>query len=510
MGKGEENMAEQYLLQMKSIVKEFPGVKALKNVDFNLYSGEVHTLMGENGAGKSTLIKILTGVYQKDSGEIIFDGNAVSFATTLEAQKKGISTVYQELNMIPYLTVGENIFLGRYPKKKIGIDWNALHENAQRELDDMGLEIDSRRSLDSYGTASWQMVSIVRAISLSCKVVVLDEPTSSLDTNEVKTLFTIVDKLKKKGIGIIFISHRLDEVYAISDRITVLKDGAYEGTYYPGELTQFQLVQKMVGKNIEQSQRNMREFDGTSREYVVEMEQIWNRPKLNGVSINVKRGEIVGLAGLLGAGRTELARVLFGYDIPQAGSISVNKKKVALRSPTDALAQGLAFVTENRREEGVIPNMSIRENISISSMKSISRYGFICRKEQAELAERYIERLHIKTPSMEQKLKNLSGGNQQKVLLARWLATNPCLVILDEPTRGIDVGAKQEVEELIKEIAEQGIGVLFISSELQELVRNCDRIFVLRDGKNQGELQKQDISEELIMQCIVKENTASG
>lgn len=510
MGKGEENMAEQYLLQMKSIVKEFPGVKALKNVDFNLYSGEVHTLMGENGAGKSTLIKILTGVYQKDSGEIIFDGNTVSFATTLEAQKKGISTVYQELNMIPYLTVGENIFLGRYPKKKTGIDWNALHENAQRELDDMGLEIDSRRSLDSYGTASWQMVSIVRAISLSCKVVVLDEPTSSLDTNEVKTLFTIVDKLKKKGIGIIFISHRLDEVYAISDRITVLKDGAYEGTYYPGELTQLQLVQKMVGKNIEQSQRNMREFDGTSREYVVEMEQIWNRPKLNGVSINVKRGEIVGLAGLLGAGRTELARVLFGYDIPQAGSIRVNKKKVTLRSPTDALFQGLAFVTENRREEGVIPNMSIRENISISSMKSISRYGFIRRKEQAELAERYIERLHIKTPSMEQKLKNLSGGNQQKVLLARWLATNPCLVILDEPTRGIDVGAKQEVEELIKEIAEQGIGVLFISSELQELVRNCDRIFVLRDGKNQGELQKQDISEELIMQCIVKENTASG
>lgn len=510
MGKGEENMAEQYLLQMKSIVKEFPGVKALKNVDFNLYSGEVHTLMGENGAGKSTLIKILTGIYQKDSGEIIFDGNVVSFATTLEAQKKGISTVYQELNMIPYLTVGENIFLGRYPKKKTGIDWNALHENAQRELDDMGLEIDSRRSLDSYGTASWQMVSIVRAISLSCKVVVLDEPTSSLDTNEVKTLFTIVDKLKKKGIGIIFISHRLDEVYAISDRITVLKDGAFEGTYYPGELTQLQLVQKMVGKNIEQSQRNMREFDGTSREYVVEMEQIWNRPKLNGVSINVKRGEIVGLAGLLGAGRTELARVLFGYDIPQAGSISVNKKKVTLRSPTDALAQGLAFVTENRREEGVIPNMSIRENISISSMKSISRYGFVRRKEQAELAELYIERLHIKTPSMEQKLKNLSGGNQQKVLLARWLATNPCLVILDEPTRGIDVGAKQEVEELIKEIAEQGIGVLFISSELQELVRNCDRIFVLRDGKNQGELQKQDISEELIMQCIVKENTASG
>lgn len=501
-------MEKQYLLQMSSIVKEFPGVKALKEVDFNLLPGEVHTLMGENGAGKSTLIKILTGVYQKDGGEILFDGESVHFTNTLEAQKKGISTVYQELNMIPYLTVGENIYLGRYPKKKTGIDWKRLHENAQKELDEMGLRIDSRRMLNTYGTASWQMVSIVRAISLSCRILVLDEATSSLDTNEVKTLFSIVKRLKEKGIGIIFISHRLDEVYAVSDRITILKDGEYEGTYRPDELTQYELVRKMVGREIAQDQIRARKYDAEGQEYVVKMKEIWNGPKLNGVSVNVKRGEIVGLAGLLGSGRTELARVLFGYDIPEDGRIEVNGKRVAFRSPTDALAGGLAFVTENRREEGVIPNMTIRENIAISCMPSVSGYGFIRRKEQIRLAEKYIERLHIKTPSMEQKLKNLSGGNQQKVLLARWLATQPCLIILDEPTRGIDVGAKKEVEELIREIAEQGIGVLFISSELQELVRNCDRIFVLRDGRNQGELQKGDISEDRIMRYIVKNDSS--
>ncbi len=465
--------------------------------------------MGENGAGKSTLIKILTGVYEKDGGQIIFDGREVHFTNTLDPQKLGISTVYQELNMIPYLTVGENIYLGRYPKTRKGIDWKTLHENAQRELDDMGLSISSRERLNHYGTAAQQMVSIVRAISLHCRIVVLDEPTSSLDTKEVETLFGIIAKLKAKKIGIIFISHRLDEVYAISDRITVLKDGSYEGTYKPAELTQYELVRKMVGKEIIQEGINTRNYDGSNKEYVVEMEDIFYYPKVNGVSVAVKEGEIVGLAGLLGSGRTEVAQVLFGYAGNASGTIKVKGNKVKIKAPTDALKNGLAFVTENRREEGVIPNMTIRENISISGMPQISRWGFIQRKKQVALAEKYIQRLEIKTPTMEQKLKNLSGGNQQKVLLARWLATEPDLIILDEPTRGIDVGAKKEVEELIKEIAGQGIGVLLISSEITELVRNCDRIFVLREGKNQGVLLKEDISEERIMKQIVEHDPVS-
>lgn len=495
-------MEDGYILEMHGIVKEFPGVRALKGVDFNLKPGEVHTLMGENGAGKSTLIKILTGVYEKDRGSIIFEGGEVHFHNTFDAQKTGISTVYQELNMIPYLSVGENIFLGRYPRTKVGINWKALHRDAQKLLDDLGMDIQSKTPLNQYGTASQQMVSIVRAISLNCKVVVLDEPTSSLDTKEVAKLFEIVNQLKKKQIGIVFISHRLNEVYEISDRITVLKDGTYEGTYYPSQLTEFQLIEKMVGKSVKDIKENDRIYDGSSQLSVVMLNDIVRHPKLDHVSIDVKRGEIVGLTGLLGSGRTETAKVLFGCDIPDSGEIIIDGKPVVLRAPKDGLKNGLAFVTENRREEGVIPNMTIRENISISCLPRISRRGFISRKRQEALAEEYIKRFKIKTPSMEQKLKNLSGGNQQKVLLARWIATKPKLIILDEPTRGIDVGAKQEVEDLIKEIANTGISVLMISSELSELVRNCDRIFVLRDGTVRGVLGKEEISEENIVKWI--------
>ena len=498
-------MAETYLLKMEKIVKVFPGVKALNEVDFMLKPGEVHALMGENGAGKSTLIKVLTGVYQKDGGTVYLDGREVSFAHTMDAQRQGISTVYQELNMIPYLSAGENIFLGRQPVNRKGIDWKKLHADAQALLDELGLDIDSRRQLREYGTASWQMVSIVRAISMNCRILVLDEPTSSLDNSEVEKLFEMIGRLKKKGIGIIFISHRLDEVYQISDRITVLKDGCYEGTYLPNELTQLELIQKMVGREVELNAVSRRKYQGEGKEYVVELRHIARHPKLKDISINVRKGEIVGLTGLLGSGRTESAKVLFGYDIPDAGDVCIQGKRVRLRAPKDGLKNGLAFVTENRREEGVIPNMTIRENISVSSLSKMSRHGFVNRKTQREVAQEYMERFRIKTPSMEQKLKNLSGGNQQKVLLARWLATQPTLIILDEPTRGIDVGAKKEVENLIREIADQGISVLFISSELSELVRNCDRIFVLHDGTNRGEISGEEISEETIMHWIAGE-----
>ena len=487
---------------MHGIVKEFPGVRALKGVDFDLKPGEVHTLMGENGAGKSTLIKILTGVYEKDGGNIVFNGKEVRFHNTLDAQKTGISTVYQELNMIPYLSVGENIYLGRYPRTKTGIDWKSLHKNAQKLLDDLGLDIESRLPLNQYGTASQQMVSIVRAVSLNCKVVVLDEPTSSLDSKEVRKLFDIIQQLKEKGIGIVFISHRLNEVYEISDRITILKDGAYEGTYVPAELTEFQLIEKMVGRSVREIKGNDRVYDGDGQPVVVMLKDIVRHPKLSDVSIDVKKGEIVGLTGLLGSGRTETAKVLFGYDLPDSGDIMIGGKKVVLKAPKDGLKNGLAFVTENRREEGVIPNMTVRENISISSLPQICRRGFISRKRQEALAEEYIRRFKIKTPSMEQQLKNLSGGNQQKVLLARWIATRPRLIILDEPTRGIDIGTKTEIQKLVLDLADQGMSVAFISSEVEEMLRTCSRMAVMRDGKKVGEISGDELSQEGIMKAI--------
>ena len=494
----------EYILEMKEIQKSFPGVKALKGVTFQVKPGEVHSLMGENGAGKSTLIKILTGVYEKDAGSIIFDGKEVDIKSTIEAQNLGISTVYQELNMIPYLSVGENIYLGRYPKKGKKIDWKSLYINAQKLLDDMGLHIKAEAVLNSYGTAAQQMVSIARAISLNCKIIVLDEPTSSLDTDEVQMLFSLVRKLQKKNIAVIFISHRLDEVYEISDRITILKDGEWEGTYLISELSQNELITKMVGRELEQKEKIPREHKNSSEECVIELSKIVSRPKLKNISLKVKKGEIVGLAGLLGAGRTETAQVMFGYTVPDSGEIKIKGTSVKLKSPRDGVEHKMAFCTENRREEGIIPNMSVRDNILLSSLKTVSRHGFLNRLDGDRIVKQYIERLHIKTPSPNQKIKNLSGGNQQKVILARWLSTQPDFIIFDEPTRGIDVGAKRDVENLVAEIADMGLAVLLISSEMSELARNCDRVYVLRDGNVVGEILESDIQQDIITQTIAE------
>lgn len=492
----------EYILEMKDIQKSFPGVRALKGIEFKLRPGEIHSLMGENGAGKSTLIKILTGVYEKDGGTILFDGQEVEIKSTIEAQNLGISTVYQELNMIPYLSVGENIFLGRYPKKGNIIDWNTMYQNAEALLRDMGLRIEARAMLNSYGTAAWQMVSIARAISLNCKVIVLDEPTSSLDTDEVKMLFSIVRSLKRKNIAVIFISHRLNEVYSISDRITILKDGEYVGTYKAAKLSQKELVTKMVGREIEQRKKIERTYQNNSEDMIVELDQIVSKPKLKNISLRVKKGEIVGLAGLLGAGRTETAQVIFGYRAKDSGTIKVKGQKVSLKSPRDGVSHKMAFCTENRREEGIIPNMSVYDNILLSSLKTISRYGFLNHAQGQRIVEEYIKKFRIKTPSPKQKIKNLSGGNQQKVILARWLATKPDFIIFDEPTRGIDVGAKRDVENLVAEIADMGLGVLLISSEMSELARNCDRVYVLRDGSIAGEVSGEEIQQENITQII--------
>lgn len=492
------------LVEIKDVSKHFPGVKALDHVSLSIRRGEVHALSGENGAGKSTLIKILTGVYTYDEGSIIFDGSPVAFKSTNESQKAGIGSVYQELNMIPYLSVAENIYIGDYPMGKTGIEWKELYENAQNQLDSLNIDVDAKKQLNELSTAQQQMVSIVRAVSRDCKLIILDEPTSSLDTKEVKTLFSLVRQLKEKGVAFIFITHRMEEIYQICDRITVLKDGHFIGTYQAEDLNQYQLVTLMVGREITQQRKQTYFSPEKDQNYVVEVRNLAKKPKVKDVSFGISRGEIVGLAGLLGSGRTEVAEMLFGSEMPDAGEIlyeGILQKNI---SPTKAVRAGLAFCTENRRLDGIVPNMSVKNNIVLACMKQISRLGFVISRKRLALVNRYIEELRIKTPAPEQRIRNLSGGNQQKTLLARWMATNPKLIILDEPTRGIDVGAKQEVERLVQQIASQGIGVLLISSEIPELVRNCDRVIVLREGEQVGELAGAQISEEAIMQIIAQ------
>ena len=498
------------LVEIKDVSKHFPGVKALDHVSLSIRRGEVHALSGENGAGKSTLIKILTGVYTYDEGSIIFDGSPVAFKSTNESQKAGIGSVYQELNMIPYLSVAENIYIGDYPMGKTGIEWKELYENAQNQLDSLNIDVDAKKQLNELSTAQQQMVSIVRAVSRDCKLIILDEPTSSLDTKEVKTLFSLVRQLKEKGVAFIFITHRMEEIYQICDRITVLKDGHFIGTYQAEDLNQYQLVTLMVGREITQQRKQTYFSPEKDQNYVVEVRNLAKKPKVKDVSFGISRGEIVGLAGLLGSGRTEVAEMLFGSEMPDAGEIlyeGILQKNI---SPTKAVRAGLAFCTENRRLDGIVPNMSVKNNIVLACMKQISRLGFVISRKRLALVNRYIEELRIKTPTPEQRIRNLSGGNQQKALLARWMATNPKLIILDEPTRGIDVGAKQEVERLVQQIASQGIGVLLISSEIPELVRNCDRVIVLREGEQVGELAGAQISEEAIMQIIAQNYEQEG
>ena len=499
---GEMCMIGEYILEMKGICKSFPGVVALDHVNLQVQRNEVHALMGENGAGKSTLIKIMTGVYSADEGEILFDGKKASISDVASAQAIGISPVYQELNMIPHLSVAENIFLGRYPRKPNGnIDWKTLNANAKRLMDEMDLAIDVRALLSSFGTATQQMVSIVRAVSSDARLVLLDEPTSSLDAKEVKVLFGFVRKLQQKGIAFVFITHRLDEVFEISDRITILKDGQYVGTFRTEDMTRHELVTRMVGREVTVAGTRQ---DGKSLppNFLLEARHLKRFPKVNDISFGIRKGEVVGLAGMLGSGRTETAQLLFGCAQPDAGEIWIEGQPTQLASPMKAIMRGFAYVPENRRTESLISNMSVKNNIVLSSMKQVSSGAFIDEKKRRRVVESYIQKLRIKTPNMEQSIRFLSGGNQQKVILARWLATNPRLIILDEPTRGIDVGAKQEVERLINEFADRGISVLYISSEIPELVRNCNRVVVIRDGVVIGEIQGDELSESEILRMI--------
>ncbi|WP_346905158.1 sugar ABC transporter ATP-binding protein [Faecalicatena contorta] len=493
------------LLEMRGICKSFNGVPALQDVDFIVKEGEIHALMGENGAGKSTLIKILTGIYTKDKGEILFDGKPLVAKNALVVQKAGISTIYQESNLIPELSIAENIFMGREIKKRGQINWRETLRQAKEILNGFGLDIDVTQPVGRLGAALQQITSIARAISIDAKLVVMDEPTSSLDEKEVGILVNVIHKLQERNIAIIFISHRLNEVFDVCKTTTVLKDGNLVGRYSLSELNEQKLVSLMIGREYQESKRvNVKNIEGHPE--MIRVEAVCAVPKVYDVSFLIKSGECIGLAGLLGSGRTECAGLLFGIRHPDKGKIFVKGEEIKIKNPKHAISKKIAYLSEERKRDGIIPNMSVRENITLCMLPQVSKFGVISSEKEKDIVNTYIKRLNIKTASMEKKVRQLSGGNQQKVLIARWLATNPELIILDEPTRGIDVGAKGEIEELISEMTDKGISVLMISSEMSEMIRSCSRIEVLRDGILVGELAGNELSEDRIIETITKKN----
>lgn len=482
------------VLQLTGIDKQFNGVPALRGVALRLRAGEIHSLLGQNGAGKSTLIKVLTGVYAADAGEMTLSGTPIRPSSPIDAQRMGISTVYQEVNLCPNLSVAENIFSGRYPRRGLAqgfrIDWAAVNREARALLARLDVHIDVSRLLSSYSVAVQQMVAIARALGLSSKVLILDEPTSSLDDEEVKSLFTVLRRLRGEGLAILFVTHFLNQVYAVSDRITVLRNGGWVGEWKPSELGPQALISAMVGREFAAQATGHADLPpiDVGAAAVLATEGLAQRGQLQPVDLQVRPGEIVGLAGLLGSGRTELARLLFGLAKPDQGSLKIDGVAVDLASPADAVKHGLALCPEERKTDGIIADLSLRENIALALQARRGVRNTLSRAEQAALAERFVKALGIKTASIETPIGLLSGGNQQKAVLARWLATEPRLLILDEPTRGIDVAAKQEIMDEILRLARGGMAVLFISSEMNEVVRVSHRIVVLRERHKVGEL----------------------
>ena len=503
-------MPSNNILEMRQIEIQFPGVKALDRVDFSLRAGEVHSLLGENGAGKSTLIKCLTGVNHMDAGTITLEGKEIHPQSTQHAMELGISTVYQEVNLCPNLTVAENIFVGRQPMKHGQIDWKTINRRARELMARFHLDIDVNRPLSYYSTAIQQMVSIARAVDVEAKILILDEPTSSLDENEVQLLFSVMRDLKAEGMGIIFITHFLDQVYEISDRLTILRNGHLAGTYDIDQISKVELVTQMVGKDMTTIFNLKRASVEPDAPYVITAEHIGVPGLVEDISLEVKKGELVGFAGLLGSGRTETAEMLFGANRAITGEIKVENQKSEIKKPHDALMKGMAFCPEDRKRDGIIRDLSIRENIALAVQ---ARRGFmhpLSIKEQNDLADKYIKALGIATPDAEKKIRELSGGNQQKVILARWMATDPKLLILDEPTRGIDIGAKAEIQRLMLEMCKDGVSVIFISAELDEIIRCSNRIIVMRDREKVAELDGENCTQEKILSIIAEGAAAAG
>jgi simple sugar transport system ATP-binding protein len=498
------------ILSMKGITKVFPGVKALSSVDFRLFKGEVHAIMGQNGAGKSTLVKVLTGVYEHDSGEIFLEGRPIKPSSPLAAQKLGISTVYQEINLCPNLSVAENIFAGRQPMRLGRIDWKTLTRKAEDVLKRLNIVIDVTQILSSYSIAIQQMVAIARVLDISSKILILDEPTSSLDETEVEQLFKVIRSLRDEGLAILFITHFLDQTYQISDRITVLKNGDFVGEFKTKALPKLDLIAKMLGKELSEfsyaadSDERKKAFAkaGLAAKSLLQVKDLGLRGSIAPFDLNLGEGEVLGLAGLLGSGRTEMARLIFGIDGANQGEIHVRGKRASINSPHSAMMAGMGFCSEDRKSEGIVSDLTVRENIILALQARNGIFKYLRTKKQLEIADELIKSLAIKTPSANNQASQLSGGNQQKVMLARWLATNPIVLILDEPTRGIDVGAKLEIMELILNLSKQGMGMIFISSEFEEVVRCSSRIAVLKDKAKIAELSGDQVNENSIMHTI--------
>jgi monosaccharide-transporting ATPase len=495
-----------FILSMNNISKTFPGVNALENVDFTLKRGEIHALVGENGAGKSTLIKIMTGVEHPDSGTIELDGKLVQVRSPQYSQEIGISTVYQEVNLCTNITVAENIMLGHEQHRFGSIDWKKVNSSAKQALKRLYIDIDVTQPLGNFSVVIQQMVAIARSLEFtSAKILILDEPTSSLDVKEANRLFDLMRKLKGEGLGIIFITHFLDQVYQVSDRITVLRNGKLVGTYSTASLPRIELIAKMLGRSItDLDEVSKAKFTGEQKERkarLLEAKGLGRAGSLEPFDIELHANEVVGVAGLLGSGRTEMANLLFGIDTPDTGSLTLNDRKVNHFSPLESLENGIALCPEDRKAEGVVGELTIRENIILALQARYGWFKFLNTQKQYEIAEKYIRLLGISTPSPDQLVKNLSGGNQQKVILARWLATDPQVLILDEPTRGIDVGAKAEIQKLVLDLAEEGKSCVFISSELEEVLRTGHRIIVMRDHKKVAEYSG-DVDDQTIIQTM--------
>lgn len=494
-------MSEQYLLEMKGICKSFPGVKALQNVDLQLKAGEVHALLGENGAGKSTLIKVLGGIYHAEEGEIIIDGQKVDIDGVVAARHAGISIVHQELVLVPYMTVAENIFLGREPGTKMNVDRRKMVEEAQKLLDAYEMNIDANTLVEHLTIAQQQMVEIVKAISFNSKILVLDEPTSSISDKEVGFLFNTMRNLTKAGVGIIYISHKMSELAEICDRVTVMRDGQTVGTKVVKETTTDDLIALMVGREL--TNYYTRDYLEPG-EVILKCEHISDGKMAKDASFELYKGEIIGFAGLVGAGRSETMKAIFGLTPHATGDVYVKGQKANIKSPIDALKYGIALVPENRKEEGLYKVQSVRFNSTIEVLGSFIRHLHVDGKKEEEITQRYIDMMKTKTPSQEQVIGNLSGGNQQKVMIGRWLATSPEILILDEPTRGVDVGAKAEIYAIMNELVKQGMSIIMISSELPEIINMSDRIYVMNDGRVTGCLDHASVTQESIMTLAAK------
>lgn len=495
------------LLSMSEIDKAFSGVPALRQASLEIEAGEVHAVIGQNGAGKSTLIKILTGVYRKDGGTITFDGRPSTIASPGEAQSAGIATIYQELNLVPLRSVTENVMMGFEPKRLgILIDWPEAHRRTRDILARFGIDIDVTAPLGTFSTAIQQLVAIARAVSLNAKLVIMDEPTSSLDDREVEVLFGVVEELKKSGVSILYVSHFLDELFKICDRVTTMRDGRTVSVRTIAETSKLELIADMLGRDVEEIEAaGMTDFGGGDKQFgdvLLEADAIATSQRLFDFDLSVRKGEIVGLGGLLGSGRTEAAKALFGVDPLTAGEIRLKGKPWTPKDPSDAIRDRIGMLSEDRKAEGIVPDMSVRENMTLALLPSLTRNGQIDTGRERELVDKFVAALGIKTANMDQPIRELSGGNQQKVLLARWLATEPELLILDEPTRGVDVGAKLEIQSIIRDFVDCGYAVILISSEFEELVEGADRIIVLQDGYSVATLQNPGITEDALVKAI--------